>query len=167
MKKHFKTRRMFKISKKVEYALISLLYMADREEGELTTARELSEIFNIPQEIGGKVLQTLTRGGFISSVQGVKGGYQLAIPAERIVVTDVINAVEGPLQVVGCVIDADSCTCDQLNYCNIRNPMESIQLKLIQFFNTISIKDLQQNTISISTETIASTESSFPVKFDS
>lgn len=158
---------MFKISKKVEYALISLLYMADREEGELTTSRELSEIFNIPQEIGGKVLQSLTRGGFINSVQGVKGGYQLAIPAERIVVTDVISAVEGPLRVVGCAIDAENCTCDQLNYCNIRNPMETIQLKLIQFFNTISIKDLQQNTITMSNEALSGSESSFPVKFTS
>ncbi|MCB0259910.1 MAG: Rrf2 family transcriptional regulator, partial [Calditrichaeota bacterium] len=65
---------MLKFSKKVEYALISMLYMAKREDGELTTSRELSQHFNIPQELAGKVLQSLARTGCIASVQGVKGG---------------------------------------------------------------------------------------------
>ncbi|RMF58001.1 MAG: Rrf2 family transcriptional regulator [Calditrichaeota bacterium] len=156
---------MFKMSKKVEYALISLLYMAERKEGELTTARELSENFNIPQEIGGKVLQSLTRNGFISSVQGVKGGYQLAMDAAKINVTDVIAAVDGPLQVVGCAVEADKCNCEQLSYCNIRSPMEIIQLKLIEFFNTISIKDLQKNTIPSAFFHGNIEQRSYPVKF--
>ena len=131
---------MLKFSKKVEYALISMLYMADRQEGELTTSRELSQTFNIPQELVGKVLQSLARNGCIASVQGVKGGYQLAMMPEFISLTQVIAAVEGPVRVVNCVNTPESCTCEQLAFCNIRNPMETIQFKLMQFLNSITLK---------------------------
>ena len=140
---------MLKFSKKVEYALISMLYMAERIEGELTTSRELSQTFNIPQELVGKVLQSLAKSGCIISVQGVKGGYQLAQIPEMISLTQVIRAVEGPIRVVNCVNEPESCTCDQLNYCNMRNPMETIQYKLTQFLNSITLKDLQKNSIPI------------------
>lgn len=136
---------MLKFSKKVEYALISMLYMAKRESGELTTSRELSEHFNIPQELAGKVLQSLARTGCIASVQGVKGGYQLASAPELINLTAVITAVDGPIKVVNCVEEPGQCGCDQLRYCNMRNPMETIQSKLIEFFNAITLKDLQTN----------------------
>ncbi len=137
---------MLKFSKKIEYALISMLFMADREKGELTTSRELSENFNIPQELVGKVLQKLAKNGCVTSVQGVKGGYQLLLPPEMVSLSRVIRAVEGPIRIVNCVNEPESCTCDQLNYCNMRNPMETIQYKLTQFLNSITLKDLQANS---------------------
>lgn len=138
---------MLKFSKKIEYALISMLYMAEQPEGDLTTSRELSQTFNIPQELVGKVLQSLARSGCIASVQGVKGGYQLAMDPEFISLTQVITAVEGPVQVVNCVNNPASCTCEQLAFCNMRNPMETIQFKLTQFLSSITLKDLQNNSI--------------------
>lgn len=155
---------MFKISKKVEYALISMLYMAERHDGQLTTAKELSQIFNIPQEIVGKVLQSLARSGLINSEQGVKGGYQLGRPPESIALSGVIRAVVGPIRVVGCIDDPESCSCDQLDYCNMRNPMETIQMKLTHFFNSISLRDLQINRIEIRPTGSVKGQQSVPVK---
>ena len=66
---------MLRFSKKVEYALIAMLYMADKDPGELTTARELSDKYDISLELMGKLLQSLTRHDLITSVQGAKGGY--------------------------------------------------------------------------------------------
>lgn len=150
---------MLKLSKKVEYALISMIYMAERRPGELTTSRELAQHFNIPQEIIGKVLQSLSRSGLITSVQGVKGGYHLAHLPEEIKLGGVIKAVDGPIRVVSCVDNSEGCDCDQMHYCNIRNPMEIIQIQLMRFFDTITLKDLQDNTIGRSPERI-----SFPVQ---
>lgn len=138
---------MLKFSKKVEYAIISMLYMAEQERGQLSTTRELAETFNIPQELVGKVLQSLAKKGCINSVQGVKGGYQLAREPEYIHLGEIIMAVDGPVKVVNCVDEVDSCSCEQLDFCNMRNPMETIQSKLITFFNSVSLKDLQSNYI--------------------
>jgi Rrf2 family protein len=138
---------MLKFSKKVEYALISMLYMAEQNEGQLTTSRELAATFNIPQELAGKVLQSLAKSGCISSVQGVKGGYLLAKEPDMINLADIIVAVDGPVKVVNCVDEPDSCSCEQLSFCNMRNPMETIQDKLMNFFTSITLKDLQTNYI--------------------
>ena len=138
---------MLRFSRKVEYAIISMLYMAEQEQGQLITTRELAEKFNIPQELVGKVLQSLARNDCVSSVQGVKGGYQLAREPESIKLAAIIAAVDGPVKVVNCVDEPESCTCEQLDICNMRNPMETIQLKLMNFFSSISLKDLQTNYI--------------------
>lgn len=144
---------MLKFSKKVEYALISMLYMANRQDGQLTSARELSEKFNLPQEIAGKVLQKLARHNCISSVQGVKGGYQLIQPPEEINLTTVIKAVDGPVRLVNCVTDKDNCGCDQFAFCNMRNPMELLQSRLVQFFDAITLADLQAEQSSLDART--------------
>ncbi len=156
---------MLKLSKKVEYALISMCYMAKRDKGQLTTTRELSENFNFSQELIGKVLQSLTKNGFVTSVQGVKGGYELAQEPESINITGVINAVDGPVRVVSCIEEGEDCTCEQLSFCNIRNPMETIQLKLIHFFDTITLQDLQSNQIPFEVTSTPDKGDSIPVNF--
>lgn len=141
---------MLKFSKKVEYALISMVHMNRHGDGQLISARELATAFNIPQEVIGKVLQRLARNGFITSVQGVKGGYQLACAASEIDIAGVITAIDGPLKVVGCVEETeDQCSCGQFNYCNMRRPMETIQMRLTDFFAAISLEDFQMNRIPV------------------
>ncbi|HQV34524.1 MAG TPA: Rrf2 family transcriptional regulator [Calditrichia bacterium] len=152
---------MMKFSKKLEYALIALVYMSQRGEEQLTTSREFAGQFNIPQEVAGKVMQSLARKNFIRSVQGVKGGYQLATNAGEINLAELINAVDGPFTVVGCMSqEEESCGCDQHDYCNIRSSMSLIHNRIMAFFRSITLKDILSRRIAgLSGE-------SFPVHFD-
>ncbi|RMG64771.1 MAG: Rrf2 family transcriptional regulator [Calditrichaeota bacterium] len=134
---------MLKFNKKVEYAIIALLYMSDKPAGELTTTRELSANFSIPQEILGKVLQSLARQQLIASIQGVRGGYYLNMPLEKITINRVITAIEGPVQIVNCVETSADCDCEQLAHCNIRDYMQNLHTLIINFFSAISLKDLK------------------------
>ena len=134
---------MLKMSKKVEYALIGMLHMSQKSREELTTAKEFSTCYNIPPEIMGKVLQLLVKAGLIQSVQGVKGGYRLDKPVERVNISDIYNAIEGSWQIVNCIRRHEMGNCEQIYACNIRNPMEVIQKKLESFFDTITLKDLE------------------------
>lgn len=134
---------MLRMNKKVEYALIGMLHMYQKSEGELTSAKELAQCYNIPSEIMGKVLQRLVKAGLICSVQGAKGGYQLCGRIHQINLNKIYNAIEGPMQIVHCIHQRDKRECDQHHSCSIRNPMEIIQKKLEVFFNTITLKDLE------------------------
>ena len=133
---------MLKLSKKTEYAIIAIMDMAANGNGNLTTAKDLSAKYNIPRELLGKVLQSLAREEVIVSQQGVKGGYRLKIPLEKINFHSIITAVEGPIQLVDCRDESD-CNCEQLDFCNIKNPMEFIQLELTRFFNNITMADFR------------------------
>ena len=133
---------MLRISKKTEYAIIALVDMAGNGGNQLVTAKDLSERYNIPREILGKVLQSLAKKKLIESHQGVKGGYQLLFPLDEININKVITAVDGPIQLVDCAV-VDECNCGQIDYCNIKNPMEFIQLELNRFFDNITLQDFK------------------------
>ena len=116
---------MLKLSRKVEYALIALLHM-DRQRGNpLVSAKEIAETYHIPAELLGKVMQTLSRAGFVESVKGARGGYQLKRSIDELSVGKVLEAVEGPILIAPCCDGSDSCR--QHDTCNIRGPIQRIQ----------------------------------------
>ncbi len=132
---------MMKFSKKVEYALIALLHIAKKRNGELTTARELSDKFSISLELMGKILQSLVKSRLIVSVQGVKGGYYLALPMEQINLSSVIKAIDGPIALTDCIASGDFESCERGKNCLIRNSMEDIQSRLVAMLDQISLKN--------------------------
>lgn len=134
---------MLKFSKKTEYAVIAVMDMAAAKNGDLTTAKDLSDKYNLPRELLGKVLQSLAKEGVIESQQGVKGGYRLALAPAQIDFNRIINAVEGPIHLVDCRTGND-CGCSQIDYCNIKTPMEFIQVELTNFFKGITVKDFKE-----------------------
>ena len=134
---------MIKISKRTEYALIALLDMADNGADTLVTARLLSQKYNIPPEILGKVLQKLAKHSIIFSQQGVNGGYKLQQPLSGITLHALIETIDGPLQLVECKIHAKE-NCEQEASCVIKKPMEIIQQELTGFFTGITLEALMQ-----------------------
>jgi Rrf2 family protein len=134
---------VLKFSKKTEYALIAVLEMTGRSPDNLLTTRDLSRSYKIPLEILGKVLQKLVKNHILISVQGVHGGYLLSRSAEKIKVKEIIEAVEGPIQLISCS-SGRICDCEQIFHCNIRQPMGVIQYELAQFFDGITVMDLRE-----------------------
>jgi Rrf2 family protein len=141
---------MLRFSKKVEYALIVMADMsADISPEKLSSAKSLAEQYQIPQEILGKVLQTLVRRGLLISVQGVKGGYTLARDPNEINLKDIVEAVDGPVALMNCG-ENDHSQCGQFTNCNIKSPLGIIQTQLSMFFHSITLKDLRRNVHDIS-----------------
>lgn len=135
---------MLKFSKKVEYALIAMIEMAGNSgNSDLITAKSVANRYRIPQEIMGKVLQTLVKKGLLHSVQGVRGGYTLADSPDNINVLKVVEAVDGPLKIISCT-EGRICDCEQLIHCSIKTPMQLIQEELSRFFMNISVRDLME-----------------------
>jgi Rrf2 family protein len=128
---------MLTLSKKVEYGLIALLHMDTLTPGELATAKEVSETYNIPQDLLGKVLQALVKADLVQSEHGVKGGYRLRGAVDAMTLGDVIEAVDGPVHLARC--QQDPACCDQFKSCNIKAPVFRIQEQLTRFINGVSL----------------------------
>ncbi len=135
---------MMKFSKKVEYALIAMNFMSQKPLGELTRARELAEKFNISLELMGKILQNLVRSGLVLSVQGVKGGYQLGLPVDKIKISSIITAIDGPIRLTDCIGNNAESICERQQYCGIRKPIEKIHSKFVNLLDEITLKDFQR-----------------------
>lgn len=132
---------MLRLSKKSDYALMSMKHLAARSDGGASSsAREISEAYDIPLELLAKVLQRLVRARLLVSVQGTRGGYRLARHASMISVADVIQAVDGPVTVTAC--STDDHNCDQYSKCSIRDPLSKIKGRILDALNTMSVAEM-------------------------
>lgn len=138
---------MLKFSKKAEYALLALQYMAAIQSNSelqprVVNTKEIAEEHHIPVELLAKVLQTLARNQIVESHHnGPKGGYVLGRPSREITIAQVIEAIEGPLGITDCYHDSQT-SCEQMDRCNIRTPMFKIQESIFQLLNGMSIEDM-------------------------
>ncbi|HQF42964.1 MAG TPA: Rrf2 family transcriptional regulator, partial [Ignavibacteriaceae bacterium] len=82
-------------SKRCEYGLQAVIYLASKENNALCSAKEISEELSIPKEFISKILQDLTEKGIIFSRKGRDGGFKLAVNANEIKLIDVVEAVDG------------------------------------------------------------------------
>jgi len=132
---------MLRLSKKSDYALIAMKHLATRPDGGgSSSAREISESYDIPLELLAKVLQRLVRARLLVSVQGTRGGYRLGRSAQLISVADVIQAVDGPVTMTAC--SEDDHNCDQFTKCSIRDPLWKIKNRILESLNTVSVAEM-------------------------
>jgi Rrf2 family protein len=107
------------LSRKADYALRAVAYVAQLKKTELASIGRIAKARTIPREFLAKILKELTRAGILVSFQGVTGGYRLARPAKEISYLDVIEAMEGPVAVNLCV-DGNHSGCTREKACEIR-----------------------------------------------
>ncbi|TAJ22543.1 MAG: Rrf2 family transcriptional regulator [Nitrospirae bacterium] len=142
---------MLKLSKKADYGLMALQYIASVQFGDVAQARiintkEIAEEHHIPVELLAKVLQALAKHGIVESQNGPKGGYLLARNAGTITIAQVLEAIEGPLGIADCYHDKDESTCLQREHCNIRTPLRKVQDSIYQLLNNMTVEDMMGGT---------------------
>ena len=134
---------MFQLSKKVEYALIAIRHMAVLGNGTMVTSKEIANRYNLPYDLLAKVMQTLARKGFISSYQGIRGGYIFRRDPRSVKVSDVINVIEGRpnLSIIQCESDTPE-NCIIHSTCTIKTPLVKLQSNINTVLNDMSIMEM-------------------------
>jgi Rrf2 family protein len=150
---------VLKLSKKADYGLMALQYIASVQYGDLVNARvvntkEIAEEYHIPVELLAKVLQTLAKHGLIESHNGPKGGYLLARRANAITIAQVLEAIEGPIGITDCYHDKDASVCVQHEHCNIRTPLLKVQDSIYQLLSNMTVEDMLGGTPLITVQSI-------------
>lgn len=132
---------MLKLSKKVEYGLIAIRHIASMNN-QISTVKEISERYSVPNDVLAKVMQKLTRGKIIISHQGSMGGYSLARRAEEISVMDIIAVIEGTqVGIAQCFAEAPQ-NCSIFENCSIKHPLGKIQHNLEQVFTSMKVSEI-------------------------
>ncbi len=135
---------MFKINRKVEYALISLKHMSHKEPGQLTSAKEICDVYKTPFDPTARVLQLMTQQGIIKAEHGVHGGYQITKDLMKVTFVDLVNIITGPIKIANCFHQKHS-FCDITAGCNLISPMLNLNDKMQHLFETITIKELLES----------------------
>lgn len=139
---------MLRLTKKADYGLMALKYLAEQaQQGQGTlemnaaqSAKDIAEAYHIPPQLLAKILQTLTRAGILISTAGTNGGYALARPASEINAFEVIRAIDGPLFITSCITIHG--TCDLHGHCTIKEPLRKVNDSIKDLLSGIRIADL-------------------------
>jgi Rrf2 family protein len=133
---------MLKLTKKADYGLIALKHLAVHGmEG--SSAKDIASAYGIPLPLLAKVLQKLTRQGFLLSVQGTNGGYKLKRDPREISALEVIRAIDGPVFLTSCVTARGECF--QSSKCSVREPLRKVHEGILGLLAGITILDASEN----------------------
>jgi Rrf2 family protein len=134
---------MLRLTKKADYGLMALKYLAEHPESISLSAKDIAEAYHIPQQLLAKILQRLVKEGLLRSHAGMNGGYTLSRKSSEISAFEVIRAIDGPLFITSCV--TVSGLCDLTNSCTIKEPLARVNESISELLKKIRISDLVES----------------------
>jgi Rrf2 family protein len=91
-----------KLSTKGQYGVLAMCELAEHYGKGPMSIKEIAKRQNISDAYLEQLFSMLKKAGLISSLRGARGGYILTREPSKIVVGEVIDAVEGPIELCGC-----------------------------------------------------------------
>jgi len=131
---------MLKLTKKADYGLIAMRHLAEHADLGACSAKDLAEMYGIPQEALAKILQQLARNKLLTSQHGTNGGYVLARDPRQISALEVIRAIEGPLFMTSC---KSAKACSTSLKCTVREPLQKVARAIEDVLERLSIWELR------------------------
>lgn len=116
-----------KLSRKSDYALRSLVTLGDRYGEGPVSIRELAEKNDVPQRFLEQIMLDMKKLGWVKSVAGRIGGFQLAKRPEELTMGQVVRHFDGVLAPIACVSSTHYEPCTQENVCRFRRILLDIR----------------------------------------
>ncbi len=125
------------ISKTAEYALRAVLFIARESEQGPVRANELAKLLGVPSNYLSKILHTLARAGLLTSGRGPRGGFQLARPAEQMLLADVLEALDPSLLRSDCLLGNPTCSDEEA--CAVHHRWKGLRDPICEFFRGTTV----------------------------
>ena len=130
-----------RISTRGRYALRMMLDIARHGvDGSPVSLPSVSERTGISHGYLEQLAPALRAARLVKSVAGRHGGYRLAAPASKITIRQVIEASIGPVCVVECVEEPESCL--RADFCECRIVYALINQRIAQVLDDFTLDDL-------------------------
>lgn len=91
-----------KLTTRSRYGLRAMTYIAAKVGQGPVSTKEIAENLELSDNYLEQLLRALKKDGFLKSVRGVKGGYELTRAPEEMMVIDLLRTLEGELWLSDC-----------------------------------------------------------------
>jgi Rrf2 family protein len=129
-----------KISTKIRYGARAMLELASHYGEGPIELKEIAKKENISLKYLEQVINPLRGAGLVKAVRGSKGGYSLAKPPSEICLYDVVETLEGPLNLLECL--RDSKVCQKVPSCVTRDIWREVSEAISKIFYSITLEDM-------------------------
>ncbi|MDF1875647.1 Rrf2 family transcriptional regulator [Sulfurimonas sp. SAG-AH-194-I05] len=124
-----------------QYAIRILGYIASNGEDGLLSAKELSEVLNIPYKFLTKIMTDLTKADFILSIRGREGGYKLARPSNEISIMEILNQFNELTNYAECILGIGKC--DSKKRCALHEQWVKPKTMMLKMFKETTLDKLK------------------------
>jgi Rrf2 family cysteine metabolism transcriptional repressor len=128
-----------KLSTKGRYGVKAMVDLAINYGEQPVSIKNISQRQNISEYYLEQLFSSLKKAKLIKSIRGAQGGYILNRAPEEITIQDVINVLEGPIEVSNCLEDS---ACNNIDCCATRLLWKKIKDSIDSVTSTITLKDI-------------------------
>jgi len=129
-----------KISTKIRYGTRAILELASRYGEGPIDLKEIAKKESIPLKYLEQVIIPLRTAGLVKSMRGSKGGYALAKPPSEICLNDVIEILDGQVQLIECLRNPKGCS--KSSFCVTRDIWKQASDAVHQIFSSITFEEM-------------------------
>jgi Rrf2 family transcriptional regulator, cysteine metabolism repressor len=129
-----------KISTKIRYGARAMLELASHYGEGPIELKEIAKKENISLKYLEQVINPLRADGLVKAVRGAKGGYSLAKPPSEICLYDVIQTLEGPLNLLECL--GNPKTCQKVSSCVTREVWKEVSDAISKIYYSVTLEDM-------------------------
>ena len=131
---------MLKLSKLTDYAILVLGCLAG-QKGKPVSASFVSDQTVLPEPTVQKVLKLMAKAKIITAIRGVNGGYIAPLALHCISIADVVEAIEGPLELNPCLNDGEN-DCALSKLFAPKNKWNTVNVAIKKTLDGIRVSDL-------------------------
>ncbi len=132
------------ITRATDYAVRIMIYLAALPDMRIAVP-DLARGIQAPESFVSKILQQLAQHGMVSSHRGSGGGFQLSVDPEKVSLLDVVETVEGPVQINLC--SPGEAGCDRSSWCGAHPIWNEAQAALKNVLAGATIAQLASETV--------------------
>lgn len=129
------------ITRQADYAVRAVLHLA-RNSDQRTSTSAIAEEQRIPPSFLAKIISQLSIAGLLHTSRGARGGVTLAREAKDITLLEVVEAIDGPIQLNECVGNEGACSYEEK--CPLRSVWCDAQEELVQRLKSTTFFTLMQ-----------------------
>ena len=128
------------ITRQADYAVRAVLHLARAGNTERSATSAIAKEQKIPPSFLAKIISQLSIAGLLHTSRGARGGVTLAREPKEITLLEVVEAIDGPIQLNECVANDGACTFEE--NCPIRSVWCNAQDELVGRLRTTNFADL-------------------------
>ena len=127
------------ITRNTDYGIRALCFIA-KKEGKIVAVPELVKTLKIPRSFLRKIMQALTKRGFVKSYKGIGGGFKLAVTADKLYIAKVAETFQGPLRLNECFLK--KALCPNKKACALKRRIDKIEKYVASEIGSVTIAEL-------------------------
>lgn len=130
---------MFNLTKRADYGLSMLSFLAARGDGGRVNLTELSEK-GLPKAFMAQIANRMVRAGLLNSKEGRGGGYGLNQDPSSIGLKRVLKVIDGEVALVSCIDKPGSCPIE--DHCWQKGFMQRFAYQVNEMMDRFTVADL-------------------------